>query len=92
MPIEPVKDPLNRNRVKELAKPVIEIASPLLKDVIDYATIVLEKCQASKKADKEAAFPLLALYAHIIQMADGTEVLISSWCGVPGLSFAEEFI
>ena len=33
MPTEPAKDPLNRERVKELAKPVIDIASPLLRDL-----------------------------------------------------------
>src|SRR3990172_9897823 len=83
MPTEPVKEFLDRERVKEISKPVIEIASPLLREVTNYATNVLDKCQTSKKADKEEAFPLLALYAHIIQMADSTEVLISSGCGMP---------
>lgn len=84
MPTEPVKDPLNRETVKELAKPVIEIASPLLLEVINYATNAIEKCQTSNKAQKEEAFPLFVLYAHIIQMADGTQVLVSNGCGTPG--------
>ncbi len=83
MPTKPVLDFLNRDGVTDISKPVIEIASPLLKEVINYATNVLDKCQTSKKADKEEGFPLLALYAHIIQMADSTEVLISSGCGMP---------
>jgi hypothetical protein len=84
MPTEPVKEFLDRERVRDISKPVIEIASPLLKEVVNYATNVLDKCQSSKKADKEEAFPLLALYAHIIQMADSAEVLISNGCGPPG--------
>lgn len=84
MPTEPVLDFLNRDGTKGVSKPVIEIASPLLKEVTNYASNVLHWCQASTKADKEEAFPLLALYAHIIQMADSIEVLISSGCGPPG--------
>ncbi|MFC2048322.1 DUF5677 domain-containing protein [Chloroflexota bacterium] len=84
MPTEPVKDPLNRETVMELTKPVIEIASPLLIEVINYATDVLGKCQNSSQAEKEEASPIFALYTHIIQMADGTQVLVSSGCGTPG--------
>lgn len=84
MPTEPVKEFLDRERVRDISKPVIEIASPLLREVINYCTYVLDKCQISKKADKEEAFPLLALYAHMMRMADGIEVLISSGCGAPG--------
>ena len=37
----------------------------------------LVKCQISKKIYQEEAFPSLTLYAHMIQMADGIEVLVS---------------
>lgn len=84
MSTEPIKDPLNRKTIVELAKPLIEVASPLLIEVLNYATNILEKCQTSTKAEIKESFPLFVLFAHIIQMADSIQVLVLNGCGTPG--------
>jgi len=83
MPTEPVSEFLNRDDIKDKSKPVIDILSPLLQEVINYATNVLKNCRSSNEAGKIEAFPLFALYAHTIQMADSVDVLISSGSGTP---------
>jgi hypothetical protein len=87
MPTAPIKDLLNRKTMVEIAKPLIDIASPLLIEVINYAANILEKCQTSVKAEKEEVFPLLVLYTHIIQMADAVQILVANGCGTPGNLF-----
>ena len=84
MPTKPLDSMLNRDIDKVQAKLIIDIASPLLQEVINYATNAYERCRTSKNGGKEEAFPVLASFLHIIQMMDSIEVLISSGCGPPG--------
>ncbi len=65
------------------SKPLIEKASPALQEAINYATTVYERCRTSKKGSTEEAFPVIALYLHIIQMTDSIEVLVSNCCPTP---------
>lgn len=83
MPTKPLDFVLDRDMSKVQAKPIIDIASPALKEAINYATNVYERCRTSKKGSKEEAFPIIASYLHMIQMVDSIEVLISSCCGAP---------
>jgi len=83
MPTQSFKPLLSRDEVKVIAKPAIDIASPVLQETINYATNAFERCRTSKKGSLEEAFPVLASYLHIIQMTDSIEVLISNSCGAP---------
>lgn len=83
IPTQSFKPLLSRDEVKVIAKPAIDIASPVLQETINYATHAFERCRTSKKGSLEEAFPLLASYLHIIQMTDSIEVLISNSCGAP---------
>lgn len=74
---------LNRDMAKAIAKPIIDVASPALQEAINFATNLYPRINSSKKGEKEEAFPLLALYLHVIQAIDGVEVLISQSCGAP---------
>lgn len=83
MPTQSFKPLLSRDEAKVIAKPAIDIASPVLQETINYATNAFERCRTSKKGGLEEAFPVLASYLHIIQMTDSIEVLISNSCGAP---------
>lgn len=74
---------LNREMAKVIGKEIIDIASPALQEAINFSTNLYQRINSSKKGRKEEAFPLLALYLHVIQAIDGVEVLISQSCGAP---------
>ena len=72
-----------RERAKEASGALIEVVSPLLKDVIDYADNIFWCClEVAERPNREDHAPL-ALYRHIIEMTDGIEVLISEGCSSP---------
>ena len=83
MPTKPLDYVLDRDVAKVQAKPLIDVASQGLQEVVNYATNAYERCRTSKKGSKEEAFPVIALYLHMIQMTDSVEVLISNCCGPP---------
>ena len=83
MPSQPFEPLLNRDMSKVLPKPIIDIASPVLQETVNYATNLYQRCQTSRKGSSDAAYPVLASYLHVIQMADSIEVLISNGCGAP---------
>ncbi len=93
MPTEPFKKLLDRDLAKVAAKPLIDLASPLLIEVVNKATKVFRRCEVSivrgdetETVEKEGEHvaPLL-LYWQIIRMGDGIEVLISNSCSEPAL-------
>jgi hypothetical protein len=81
MPTEPYKPILDRDLTK--IKPFSDKISPVLQEVINYATQFYQRCQISKECKGDETYPVLALYLHIIQMADSIEVLISNGCSEP---------
>ncbi len=92
MPTQPYEPLLNRDMSKVLAKPITDIASPLLQEAVNYATNLYQRCQTTQKGAPDEAFPVLASYLHIIQMTDSIDVLISNGCGAPtGLLLRSSF-
>lgn len=83
MPTQPFEPLLNRDMSKALLKPIIDIASPVLQETVNYATNLYQRCQTSQKGRPDEAYPVLAAYLHVIQMTDSIEVLISNGCGAP---------
>lgn len=83
MPTESFKPILDREAVVELAKPVTDLASPILREAVNYATNAYARCSSSKRGTQEEAYPVLASYVHLIQMVDSIEVLISNSCAAP---------
>ena len=85
MPTKPLESILYREFSKVEAKEFIDISSPLLKEIINYATNVLARCAASssKKPDEDLA--ILALYRHVIEQTDGIEVLLSQGCATAAI-------
>jgi hypothetical protein len=92
MATQPFEKLLNRDFAKVAAKDVIEIASPLLKELLNHATQAFQRCQVSLdrledsgEADVGQHLAPFMLYQHLIEMTDGVEVLISNSCSGPTL-------
>ena len=86
MPTKQFEPLLNRDLRKVEAKEIIEIASPLLQEEINYATNAFQRCQeATKGAAPDEPLPVLVSYYHVIGMTDGIEVLVSQSCAVPSI-------
>ncbi|MFC1917213.1 DUF5677 domain-containing protein [Chloroflexota bacterium] len=83
MPIESFEPILSREFAIGLSKPIIDVASPILKESVNWATNLYPRCQTSKAGEKPEAFSLLALFLHVIQSIDAVEVLVSNSCGTP---------
>ncbi len=84
MPTKPFEPLLYRELRKAEAKKIIEIASPLLQEEINYATHAFQRCQDSAvNVAVGEHLPVFASYYHVIGMTDGIEVLISQSCAVP---------
>lgn len=80
---EPLKSVLNEPIAIANAQEIIKVASPLLNELINFATYAFARCQDSARAVPEEDYPLLALYYHSIEMTDGIRILVSQSCAVP---------
>lgn len=86
MPYKQFEPLLYRELRKAEIKEIIDVASPLLQEEINYATNAFQRCQESAAgAAADEPLPVLAEYHHIIGMTDGIEVLISQSCAVPAI-------
>jgi len=83
MPTEPDKNIFDPEPSIEVLKPAIELCSQTLREAFNYGTKLYERCRRTSKAEADNAFPVLALFLHILQMIDSAEVLISNNCVEP---------
>lgn len=84
MPIkEPLETILDPNMSRVLARETIQIASPLLRELVNDATHVFARCVGSSIRKEGEDIPVLFSYLHIIEMTDAIEVLVSQACAVP---------
>jgi hypothetical protein len=85
MPTDPLDSILYRELSIARAEEIIGVASPLLKELVNYATNALARCAGSASGNKDEDLSVLALYRHIIEMTDGIEVLVSQCCAIPAI-------
>lgn len=87
MPTKPLESILYRELSRAEAKDIIEKVSPLLQELVNYATNALARCATSKslsgKQDEDVA--VLALYRQMIELTDGIEVLLSQSCAMAAI-------
>lgn len=87
MPTRPLESILYRELSKAEAKEIIELASPLLQELVNYSTNTLARCATcgslSGRDDEDVA--ALALYRQIIETTDGIEVLLSQSCSTAAI-------
>ena len=85
MPTESLKAILDRDFSKVAAKQLIDIASPLLQETVNYSTTLFGRCQSSILPDKHEDNAIPYLYLHMIEMTDAIEVLILNSCTNPSI-------
>ncbi|MBQ10715.1 MAG: hypothetical protein CMJ45_04105 [Planctomyces sp.] len=85
MPTKPLESVLYRELSKAEAKSVIEVASPLLREIVNYGTNAFMRCATSTPGEVNEDVALLTLYLHIIEMTDGIEILVSESCPAPAI-------
>ncbi|MFC1874291.1 DUF5677 domain-containing protein, partial [Chloroflexota bacterium] len=83
MPTEPDKNIFDPEPFIEIVKPAIELASQTIREAFNYGTNLYNKCRLTSKADVDEAYPVLAIYLHVLQMIDSAEILISNICIEP---------
>jgi hypothetical protein len=84
IPTESLPSILDRDMAKASAEELIELAAPLLREVVNHATWAFQRCQ--RATDKEFALDAglapFMLYRQAIEAADAVEVLIREVCSV----------
>lgn len=85
MPTKPLESVLYRELAVVEAKHLIDIASPLLKEIVNFSTNALIRCGSSSSNGENEDLAILYLYKHIVEMTDGIEVLISQSCVTPSI-------
>ena len=83
MPTAPNKNILDPEPSIAVAKPAVDLASQTLREAFNYGTNLYERCRLTTKAKEDSAFPVLALFLHILQTIDAADVLISNICVEP---------
>lgn len=85
MPTKPLKKLLDRDFARIAASEIINIASPLLQELISFATNAWSRCDSSAKGEENVDLAVMMLYLHLIEITDGIEVLVSRSCANPAI-------
>jgi hypothetical protein len=79
MPTPPERSLLDRELSKSTASEFLAIANPMLTELVNYGTNLMGLCGLTSVSEQGA---LVLIYSHIIEMTDGTQVLVSECCPV----------
>lgn len=80
MPTKPLETILWREMSIVEARDAIQVVTPLLQELVNYATNALARCADSAPKNPDENSAILALYRNIIEATDGIEVLLSQSC------------
>jgi hypothetical protein len=87
MPTEELKKLLDREFSRNAAKPITDIASPLLQELVNAGLMAFLRCavEAADKGGENEDGAALVLYRHMIEMVDGIDVLVVQGCGTAAI-------
>ncbi len=83
---EPQREILDPERAKLDSKDLIETACPLLRELVNLGTYAARIALECPRQEELPAFPLMASFLHVVELADALEVLIQescAWAGAP---------
>lgn len=83
MPTDPVETVLNRDLSRVAVIERIESANKLLTELVNEGTRVFKRCESEASCVADDA--LLLLFIHIVEMADGVQVLVDRSCIAPAI-------
>jgi hypothetical protein len=84
MPHSPDTKILDPEAALEASRDLIDMACPLLRELVNVSTEVCGIAFASPRKDELSGFPLLSCFLHVVEMTDGLEVLLRESCAWPG--------
>jgi len=85
MPTDPLQTILYRELAIANARPITDIASPLLIELVNFGSNALVRCATSSTGGFNEDLAALSLYRHILEMTDATQVAVSQACAVPAI-------
>lgn len=85
MSTDPIDRLLDRNRSRVAAKELIELACPLLREIVNEGTRVHVLCEQFRSDEKDIDLAAFVLYRHILELTDGIEVLLRNSCVIPAV-------
>lgn len=85
MPTDPLEIILYRELAVVSAKSIIDIACPLLRELVNYGSNALVRCATSGSDKENEDLAVLSLYRHMLEMTDGIEVLVAQSCAMPAI-------
>lgn len=85
MPTKPLPGLLDRELSKVAAKGLIDVACPMLQEIINFATNAWRRCETSTSGRENEDLAAIMLYLHMIELTDGIEVLLRHSCPVPAI-------
>jgi len=87
MPTDEFKKLLDREFSKAAVRPITELASPLIQELVNSGLMIFRRCdiEAGRNGKENEDVAALALYRHIIEMGDAIEVLVSNSCGTAAI-------
>jgi hypothetical protein len=85
MSTKPLESILYREFSKAQAEQIIEIASDVLQELVNFASNALVRCATSTTGNENEDLAILSLYRNVMEMTDGIEVLVSQSCAIPAI-------
>jgi len=85
MPTEPLLSIIYRELAVANAKTTIDIASPLLEELVNFGSSTLVRCATSATGEDNEDLAAQFLYRHILEMTDATQALVAQACAVPAI-------
>ncbi|MEO8276376.1 MAG: DUF5677 domain-containing protein [Thermoanaerobaculia bacterium] len=87
MPTDPLKMVLDRDLAMAEARETIEIAAPLLRELVNHGTNAYIRCQAltDRTGSVDEDLAAFTLYRQVLELTDGIEVLVSNSCPVAAI-------
>ncbi len=82
MPTEPHRGVLDPEYSVVDAQPLIELASPLIRETLNHGSLVVVRCERAPDEPhaKDVGIAPIVLYRSVLEMIDGVEVLLRQSC------------
>lgn len=80
MATDEFKEVIDRSFAKVLVQKAVDIACPLLQEIVNHASHAFRRCQLEASNEENVDLAAFSLYRQIIEQVDGIEVLLREGC------------
>lgn len=85
MPTDPIPGMLDRADAIRGARELIELACPLLQEIVNQGTHIHRRCESSASDESDIHLPAITLFRHSVELTDAIEVLLRASCVTPAI-------